>query len=75
MRRAINGPVTERVEPPDDIITYPLDDLEGSKGEYTRDNRPFLLEYLYVHYQGEKYRRKFLQLSSNSLRFFFLFVG
>jgi len=54
MRRAINGPVTERVEPPDNIITRPLDDLEGTKGTYTHDNRPFLTEYLYVDYQAEK---------------------
>ena len=56
MRRAINGPVTERVEPPDNIITRPLDDLEGTKGTYTHDNRPFLTEYLYVDYQAEKHR-------------------
>jgi len=57
MRRAINGPVTERLEPPDDIIARPLDDLEGANGTYTRDNRPYLTEYLYVHYQGEKYSK------------------
>jgi len=55
MRRAINGPVTERLEPADDILTFPLDDPDGTKGVYNRDNRPILIEYLYVHYQGEKY--------------------
>jgi len=59
MRRAINGPVTERLEPPDDIITRPLDDLEGTKGTYTRDYRPYLAEALYVHYQGEKYSSEY----------------
>jgi hypothetical protein len=52
----------ERVEPPDEIITLPLDDLAGTNGMYNRDNRPFLLEYLYVHYQGEKYSGKFFLL-------------
>jgi len=63
MRRAINGPVTERVEPPDNIITRPLDDLEGTKGTYTHDNRPFLTEYLYVDYQAEKHRSECFQPS------------
>ena len=64
MRRAINGPITERIEPPEDIITRPLDDLEGTKETYTRDNRPYLTEYLYAHYQGEKYSSKFFRLPS-----------
>jgi hypothetical protein len=59
MRRATNGPVTERLEPADDILTFPLDDPNGTKGAYNRDNRPILIEYLYVHYQGEKYSCEF----------------
>lgn len=57
MRRAINGPVTERIEPTEYIVTRPLDDLDGSKegkdgrGSYNRDTRPYLIEYLYNHYQ------------------------
>lgn len=70
MRRAVNGPVTERVEPPDEIVTLPLDDLEGTGGTYHRDNRPYLLEYLYVHYQGEKYTRRFSFLTSYRPVFF-----
>lgn len=58
MRRAINGPVTERLEPPQEILTFPLDDHEGTSGTYNRDNRPLLIEFLYVHYQGEKYSRE-----------------
>jgi len=57
MRRAINGPITERVEPPDGITIHPLDDLEGTKETYNRDNRPYLTEYLYVHYKREKYMK------------------
>ncbi|KAF8320046.1 hypothetical protein DL93DRAFT_2153074 [Clavulina sp. PMI_390] len=57
MRRAINGPVVERVEPTDYIILNPLDDLEGKKDTYTRDNRPYLIEYLYNHYQNEKHQK------------------
>lgn len=57
MRRAVNGPVTERIEPTQYIITRPMDDLDGSKegkdgrGQYNRDTRPYLIEYLYNHYQ------------------------
>jgi len=61
MRRAPNGPVTERVEPDDPIIVYPSEYLEAehttdlNSSPYDRHNRPVLTEFLYVHFQGEKY--------------------
>lgn len=63
MRRAINGPVTERIEPPDEIVVPPLDDLEGANGPYSRDDHPYIIEYLYIHYQVEKYASEYQRRS------------
>lgn len=49
MRRAISGPVTERLEPRQHIVILPIDDLDGK--EYNIGNRPHLIEYLYSHHQ------------------------
>ena len=51
MRRAKNGPVTERTEPNDPIVVPPKD----LTTDFDTTNRPFLVELLYVHFQGEKY--------------------
>ncbi|KAF9515859.1 hypothetical protein BS47DRAFT_1341465 [Hydnum rufescens UP504] len=53
MRRAKNGPVTDRMEP-DDVIVLPPKD--GSM-DFDRYNRPFFVEFLYVHFQVEKYAK------------------
>ena len=53
MRRTRGGPVTERIEPVEHILIPATVPHEG--WVYSNGNRPWLREYMYNHYQGEKY--------------------
>jgi hypothetical protein len=56
MRRAPRGPVTERLEPEEPRVVAPLKSLPG--WTYDMQNRPWLREGLYSHFQAEKYQRE-----------------
>ncbi|KAF8320047.1 hypothetical protein DL93DRAFT_2094499 [Clavulina sp. PMI_390] len=56
IRRAINGPVVERIEPQRYRLIPPYNVLEHER-ELSKEYDPYLIEFLYNHYQGEKYSR------------------
>lgn len=56
MRRAPNGPVTERIEPEHPLLVRVPPGKEDMNTQYNTGNRPWLREGLYNHFQHEKYR-------------------
>ena len=53
MRRTRGGPVVERFEPVDYTLVPATIPHEG--WVYSQGNRPWVREFMYNHYQGEKY--------------------
>lgn len=62
MRRAPNGPVTERFEPEHPLLVRVPPGKEDTNAQYSTGNRPWLREGLYNHFQHEKYRGTFVVL-------------
>ena len=55
MRREPGGPVYDRMEPEIRWINFSIEDLTSGNPQ---NHSILALEYLYAHYQGEKYDRE-----------------